>query len=104
MAENLTMKKTTKIKNKSKKLSAQDKIYSKLRKEFLELPENCGCRAVLPGCTLTKGLTVHHKKGRGIYYLDTSTWVTLCLPCHQYIETHPDLAKMLGFSESRLKS
>jgi predicted HNH restriction endonuclease len=45
---------------------------------------------------------VHHKKGRGKYHLDTSTWLPVCRNCHEWIETHPEDAKELGYSETRI--
>jgi hypothetical protein len=90
---------------KQRGLTAQ---YSQLRKEFLLLPGNSCCHAQLPlapggckGCD-SSYLEVHHKRGRGKYLLDTSTWVPLCHFCHAYLETHPEEAKLLGFSASRL--
>jgi hypothetical protein len=88
----------------SKKREALDKAYSILRKKFLAVPENSSCNAKLPDCTGARFeyLTIHHKKGRGKYYLDMESWVTLCLNCHKYVEEHPEHAKKLGFSETRL--
>jgi hypothetical protein len=44
------------------------------------------CAAKLEGCA---GLTTdcHHKKGRGPHLLDTTTWLPVCRPCHQIIES-----------------
>ena len=68
-------------------------------------PENSTCYAKIHGvCNNDKGydLTIHHKRGRNKYFLDTSTWIAVCMCCHQWIETHVEQAKLLGFSESRL--
>lgn len=88
----------------SDKRKVLDQLYSKMRIVFLSKPENHTCRAKLPGCMHHTGLnlTIHHTKGRGRYYLDTSTWIPLCLHCHQYIEAAPKEAKELGLSQSRL--
>jgi hypothetical protein len=93
-----------KIKTVSGKKKAEDIIYSKLRKDFLDKPENSTCRAKLPGClgVFKQDLTVHHMKGRGKYYLDTSTWIPLCLSCHEWVETHPKEAREMGFSGSKI--
>ena len=72
--------------------------YKKKRNLFLT--ENPNCQARLPGCTL-KSTDVHHKKGRGKYLLDTSTWLSCCRKCHTWIELNPLMAKELGFSLNR---
>jgi hypothetical protein len=92
------------LKPVSDKRKPLDQLYSKLRKEFLELPENFSCRAKLPGCMRTTGqdLTIHHTKGRGKYYLQTDTWIPLCLACHHWVEEHPLMAKELMLSQSRI--
>lgn len=73
--------------------------YSKLRKEFL-LKHNI-CHAKIYKCSL-HATDVHHKKGRGKYHLDVSTWMPVCRNCHMWIETHPEDAAELGFSESKI--
>jgi hypothetical protein len=72
--------------------------YTKLRKEFLL--KRPMCQAKLHHCSL-KSTDVHHMKGRGKYHLDTSTWLSVCRNCHNWIEVHPEEAKELGFSHSR---
>jgi hypothetical protein len=75
--------------------------YSKLREAFLVVKPHC--EAKLVGCT-GKSTDVHHKAGRtGENYLKVGTWLSVCRTCHTYIETHPEDAKELGFSQSRLK-
>ena len=84
----------------SKKRQVAMDEYSKCRLAFLALHNHC--QAKLVGCT-GNATDVHHSKGRtGDNYLNMSTWVALCRPCHSYLETHPEEAKELGFSESRL--
>lgn len=91
----------------SDKKKALDKAYSLIRQEYLQRPENRCCAAKLTsqcmGCT-PGSMTVHHRKGRGEYLLKTESWVSLCLPCHQYVEQHPQEAKSLGLSEDRLSN
>lgn len=87
------------IPTKSSRKASEDETYSKLRKDFLTLHSTC--KAMLPGCTAV-ATDVHHKKGRGKYYLITSTWIPLCRICHMWVETHPIEAKELGFSEDRI--
>ena len=80
-----------------------DKEYSKLRKEYLQ--KNPMCKARIPGvCSNARGynLTIHHKRGRGEYLLDTTTWLPCCLFCHEWIENNVQAAKDMGLSENRL--
>jgi len=88
-----------KIAAKSSKKAGEDQVYSKLRKDYLTLRPVC--KANVPGCT-SVATDVHHKAGRGKYYLITTTWLPVCRICHMWIETHPKEAKELGFSENRL--
>jgi hypothetical protein len=92
------------IKPKSDKKDVLDVLYSKMRKEFLSEPSNSTCRAKLPGCMgqFKENLTVHHTKGRGLYYLDKKTWIPLCLSCHEWVETHPKEAREMNLSQSKL--
>lgn len=40
---------------------------------------------------------VHHVCGRlGTNYLDETTWLAVCRPCHDWIHAHPDVARGLG--------
>lgn len=82
----------------SKKTLDQLRRYRKLRDKFLE--ENPVCQ--YPGCN-SREVTLHHKKGRlGAYLTDKRFFSALCWPHHQYIETHPEEARRLGLSYSRL--
>ena len=92
------------IKPKSDKKDILDVLYSKMRKEFLSEPQNSTCKAKLPGCMgqFKENLTVHHTKGRGLYYLDKTTWIPLCLSCHEWVETHPKEAREMNLSQSKL--
>jgi hypothetical protein len=92
------------IKPKSDKKDVLDVLYSKMRKEFLNEPKNATCRAKLPGCMgqFKENLTVHHTKGRGLYYLDKTTWIPLCLSCHEWVETHPKEAREMNLSLTKL--
>lgn len=87
------------IRKVSKKLSVLNVEYSKLRKEFLS--KNTTCHAKISSCC-SSATDVHHKRGRGTYLLDISTWLPVCRNCHNWIENNPKDAKELGFSESRL--
>jgi hypothetical protein len=93
-----------KLKKVSKKQQRLNTEYSVLRLEFLAKPENQHCHAQLETCLHTTGieLTIHHSKGRGKYLLDVSTWVPLCLMCHRWVEEHPDDARLLNFTKTRV--
>ena len=84
------------MKQYSAKRSKQMREYKKIRVEFLEanpLCERCGGIAT----------TVHHKKGRmGELIINTEYFLPACMPCHEWIETHPGEAKEKGYSISRL--
>ena len=84
-----------------KKQKTEDNQYSKLREKFFSKSENQFCKAHLDGC-MHIATDVHHSKGRGEYLLDTSTWIPVCRACHNYIETHPEEAKALELSSTRL--
>ncbi len=92
------------LKPKSDKKNVLDVLYTKMRKEFLNLPENSTCKAKFQGClnVFKEELTVHHMKGRGKYYLDKSTWLPLCWSCHDHVELHPEMARELGLSRSKV--
>ena len=80
-------------------MSKVNSAYSQERKKYLS--NNPMCHAKIYKCT-QRATDVHHKKGRGKYHLDTSTWLPVCRNCHDWIETNPEDAKELGFSEIRI--
>lgn len=80
----------------SKKRQKDNRKYSELRKGFLE-DKICE----FPGCE-RQATDIHHARGRGAFLLDVSTWKALCREHHTHCETHPDEAKSLGLSNSRL--
>lgn len=93
------------IKQVSDKKRLLDAQYTKLRKEFLEKTENSTCYAKLPGTCMggfKQQLTIHHKNGRlGENYLNTDTWIPLCMSCHHWVEVHPKEAREIGLSETK---
>jgi len=52
-------------------------------------------------CT-KEATTIHHKKGRGIYLLDKSTWIGLCMGCHRWVTDNPKEALEKGLIISRI--
>lgn len=95
----LINKTITPLRSKSSKLEALEKLYSKLRLEYLD--KNPSCQAYLPGCTRI-ATDIHHKKGRGPFLLDIASWLPVCRKCHTWIELNPEEAKELNLSENRL--
>jgi hypothetical protein len=87
------------MRQKSKKMQQIDAKYRILRKGYLL--NNPLCHAALPGCT-NRSTDIHHKKGRGKYHNDVSTWLSVCRKCHNWIELNPIEAQELGFSISRI--
>ncbi|WP_395073833.1 hypothetical protein [Flavobacterium sp.] len=78
----------------SAKQEALNKIYSKLRLEFLSLPENQIC----PVSNL-QSTEIHHKhsgKDRSKYFLDTTTWLAVSRPGHVWIHEHSKEAREKG--------
>lgn len=84
----------------SKKRAELNEEYFKLVEQFKK--DNPECKAKCNEyCTKTTE-DPHHSRGRGVFLLDTSTWIPVCRSCHSYIESHPQEAKERGWSESRL--
>jgi hypothetical protein len=88
-------KKVFSIRKVSKKQAELNKIYSKLRLEFLLLPEN-------QICPITKQPTtdIHHKhagSNRSKYFLETSTWLAVSRDGHIWIHENTIKAKELGY-------
>tara|TARA_R110000868_G_scaffold404404_2_gene682541 strand:+ start:17 stop:454 length:438 start_codon:yes stop_codon:yes gene_type:complete len=94
-------KKRTALSPRSSKQTKKDALYAILRKAYLK--DHQMCEAHLNGCA-TYATDIHHKAGRGVYYLDSTTYMAVCRSCHQWIETHPKEAKETGFSVERLKT
>ena len=85
-----------KIPRVSKKRQRKDRVYSKLRKEFLL--NNPVCQIQFKGCTY-ESTEVHHTYAgseREQYYLDTNTWKATCRNCHNIIHNNPLIAKQLN--------
>lgn len=83
---------------RSRKRAAAERIYAKLRRDFLERN---------PWCSRCGGESeqVHHRRGRvGGDLLDVSTWLAVCASCHSYITAHPREAMERGWSLPRTAS
>ena len=78
----------------SKKMAKTNRTYTKLRKDFLL--EHPMCQVKVGDCGL-QATDIHHKKGRGKYHLDVTTWVSACRQCHSVIHDHIQEAKKYDF-------
>jgi hypothetical protein len=85
------------IKQRSAKRAKDDKVYLKLRSEYLE--HNPLCEARLMKCTGVSTEIHHTHSGtdRNKYYLITPTWLAVCRNCHNEIHDNPKQAKTLGY-------
>ena len=87
------------MRQKSKKMQKLDTKYNQLRRVFLT--DHPMCQAALHRCT-HKSTDIHHKKGRGKYHNDITTWLSVCRTCHNWIESNPIEAEELGHSINRI--
>lgn len=98
-------KKSFPVKKRSKKQSAREREYLKIRKIWFKDPENQKCKIRMTEKCIEDqqpASDVHHSAGRiGDNLLDTSTWVPGCRLCHIYAEEHPKEAYEKGVSKSR---
>ena len=94
-------KQTTPIAPRSDKRAKQERVYAVLRKSFLE--RHPICQMQIPGVCTGKSQELHHMAGRiGNLLLDEQYFKAGCHSCHVYVETHPEEAKALGLSETRI--
>lgn len=87
-------KRRKRIKRVSKKKREQDKIYAKLRPQFLA--EHPACEIQWDDKCSKKATQVHHVQRRGKFYLKTETWKSSCRHCHAMVEAHGEEAEKLG--------
>ena len=108
------MKKTAlrKVSLKRRKINQE---YARLQKEFLAAHPFCQVflhkrgihEAYLLVCfrfgigprisKIPASTEIHHKKGRGKYLLDTSTWMAVSRDAHLWIHDNPKEARELGY-------
>lgn len=94
-----TDKKRKPIAAYSDKRKQVNRLYDARAGKFRKDHPDCAINS--PNCTKrTQG--VHHKRGRGKYLLDESTWLPACNPCNHYVEVHHQWAIDNGYKESRL--
>lgn len=90
------MKRRTPIRRVSPKQSKLLRQYAKQRKAFLEAHPWCEV-CTEPGDRRARATDIHHKKGRGKYLLDESTWLAVSREGHRWIHDHPKQAAELGY-------
>lgn len=93
----MKVKKPVRLKPVSDKMAKQRKQYSVLAQKFLY--DNPICQVM--DCQ-ELSVQLHHKRGRGKYLLDVSTYMAVCCEHHKWIEEHPMMAKAYGYSLDRL--
>lgn len=77
---------------------AEEKLYAKNKKEYLATHLKCEVKK----CNHV-AVDIHHKKGRiGKLLYDIKHFFAVCRAHHIEIENHPEMAKELGYSKSRL--
>ena len=82
---------------RSPKRSRQEAEYLRKRKNFLL--GNPVCQANLPGICTHTSTDVHHTyagSNRNKYFLEESTWLSVCRSCHNWIHLNAKLARELG--------
>lgn len=87
----VSRKKKFGLRKVSAKRAILNKVYLRLRNQFLVDQRICG----IAGC-LNHTSDVHHTKKRGRYLLDVSTWRAVCRKCHNWIHDNPAKARELG--------
>lgn len=82
---------------RSERRKRLDVIYRVLRLLFLRRHLFCEACVVLdPGRKPRRATEVHHKSGRGKFYLAVWTWLAVCLHCHRWITDHGKQAEEKG--------
>lgn len=86
----------------TEKRRKESEIYNQLRIDFLRDHPLCEARCI--GECTRYATEVHHKKGRGKYFLQIDTWLAICPACHHWVTENSREAILLGLSLSRLKN
>lgn len=89
--------KKTRLKPMSDKMAERLKEYRIVRDEYLKQNPNCA------RCGTNQNISLQHLKGRiGDNLTDVNNFMTLCIPCHRFINDNPEYALDNGYSKSRL--
>ena len=89
---NAALRSKKRINRVSKKHKINLAVYSDARKTYL---------LSNPYCELCnrEATQIHHKKRRGNYLNDVSTFLAVCAFCHNIIESNGKWARQMGFLE-----
>lgn len=96
--------KRSRINSVSKKRQKDNRRYLKLRDEFLKANPVCQCVKTSGAKCLEMATQIHHRKGRGKFYLCVASWMAVCHDCHEYIEYHRSWSKDRGYLLNRASS
>lgn len=92
----MTLARRTPLRTRSQKLARLQRVYSKLRRDFLE--EHPWCLRC--GGTATE---IHHAAGRlNGDLLRVENFRALCSACHRWVTEHPREAIQRGYSLPRI--
>lgn len=67
------------------KRKEENKLYSPLRKQYLE--DHPECQVKLLGICTGKALEIHHVSTSHKDFLNIKTWKSSCKECHRFLET-----------------
>ncbi len=96
MKRSVPIKRKKPMKRVSAKRQKEGRIYSAKRNKFLV--ENPLCEFQTDGWKCRSWAEdVHHKQKRGKFYLDESTWMSVCRFHHDIIHHFPEFARKLGY-------
>jgi hypothetical protein len=87
------------IRKIGKKMSALKREYMRLREAFLK--EHPYCQYFQHFKETRHATEIHHKKGRGKFMLDTSTWMAVCRDAHEEIHFNPENSYKMGWMQPR---
>lgn len=82
----------TPIKRVGKKRQSERRIYGKLVHKIINGETLCavnGCENVATEC--------HHRKGRGIHYIEESSLMPICSFHHRKVHSNPSWAREFGY-------
>lgn len=54
-------------------------------------------RPICEACRTNRATQVHHKSGRGRFYLVVATWMAVCFKCHDWITRNGKAAAAKGW-------
>ncbi len=82
----------TPLRKMSKAKARETRKYWPLRRKFLE--EHPFCELDICG---NRSTNIHHMKGQaGLMMNDTRYFLAVCVPCHDYIESHKNEMRAKG--------